>query len=480
MTNAIIFFTKAPVAGFCKTRLHEFLAPNYAANLQLFLIKKNLEILKNLQAKTFIFLDGKWEFEGFEVHAQNGENIGQKMSSAFDEIFKKGYKKVLLIGSDLADLKPEILNNAFEILDFKDVVFSSSSDGGYSLIGLKAPCSKVFELEKFSTENVLDDSLKTIKDKSVGFVDEILDIDTPKDIANFITNSKCEFLAMGEYNLNFKFKNKGKTEILRMKKGSQISVDEPSKYEFEALKFLEPLNITPKVFKLFNKSVFLPYGGFTMEFLEGRALDYKKDLLIAARILSKLHSFDTKNAPLMITKKPFLQMYEECLKFSKFYESSKFKSSKVLEMLEFFKEHLSENLDSEISTKSVINTELNSSNFIISKNSFIIDWEKPLIGDNEQDLAHFLVPTTTLFKSENTLTKAQIYEFLNEYSKLKSFDEKLLKRYLKATCFRGFSWCAFAYYQSKISGIKSPAYKKIKEYLSDEFIEKLKRYFLEL
>lgn len=480
MTKAVIFFTKAPIPGFCKTRLYEFLSPDDAANLQLFLINKNLEILKNIKAEIFIYISGEWEFENFKVYSQNGENIGKKMSNAFDEVFAKGYEKVLLIGSDLANLRPEILNKAFEILDFKDCVFSPSSDGGYSLIGLKSPCPRVFDLENFSTRTVLDESLKALKGKSVGFVDEILDIDTIEDIANFITNHKCKFLAMGEYNANFSFQNGKKTEILRIKKGSQINNNEPSKYEFEALKFLEPLGITPKVFKLFDKSPFLPYGGFTMEFLEGRSLEYEKDLLIAAKLLSKLHLLDTTNTPLLVAKKPFFEMYEECLKFSKFYENSQFKSSEILKMLEFFKEHLSENLSDEISSKSVINTELNSSNFIIGKNSFIIDWEKPLIGDNEQDLAHFLVPTTTLFKSENTLTKAQIYEFLNEYSKLKSFDEKLLKRYLKATCFRGFSWCAFAYAKAKISNTKSPAYEKIKMYLSSEFMTKLKRYFLEL
>lgn len=52
---------------------------------------------------------------------------------------------------------------------------------------------------------------------------------------------------MGEYNANFGFSKRQKNRNFTDKKGSQINNNEPSKYEFEALKFLEPLGITPKV-----------------------------------------------------------------------------------------------------------------------------------------------------------------------------------------------------------------------------------------
>ena len=34
------------------------------------------------------------------------------------------------------------------------------------------------------------------------------------------------------------------------------------------------------------------------------------------------------------------------------------------------------------------------------EDSYIIDWEKALIGECEQDLAHFLAPTTTFWKTD--------------------------------------------------------------------------------
>ena len=67
-----------------------------------------------------------------------------------------------------------------------------------------------------------------------------------------------------------------------------------------------------------------------------------------------------------------------------------------------------------------INTELNSTNFLIGgegKPNYIIDWEKPLFGDPAQDLGHFLAPTTTFWKTDVILREEEIENFLNEYLK---------------------------------------------------------------
>lgn len=478
MKNAIIFFTKAPIPGFCKTRLAYFMGDDNASNLQKFLIEKNLKILNTINAKIFIYLDGNFEFKDYEVKKQSGKNIGKKMSNAFNDILSIGYEKVILIGSDLSDLRPEILNLSFEILDFKDVVISPSDDGGYSLIGLKKPNKSIFNLEKFSSKFVFDKTICAVQKENLSYeiTPKISDIDTINDIADFIVGCKTNFLAKGEYNANFSYCKNGIKKILRIKRDSQINVENPSLYEYNALKFLEPLDITPKVYDFFDKSVFLPLGGFSMEFLDGKVLNYETDLKIAANLLSKLHSFDTNGSNLIVAKKPFLEMFQECLKMSSIYESFDGAKSDVLDMLEIFKITLKTmGLEDDISSKNIINTELNNSNFIIGKKSYIIDWEKPLIGDKEQDLAHFLVPTTTFFKSDVVLKKEQMDVFLNEYAKSVSFSEKLFNKYYKFTLFRGFSWCCMAYVNNTKKQ-KSPAYEKIKFYLGKEFIRNLKRW----
>ncbi len=165
------------------------------------------------------------------------------MSNALREVLNLGYKKVILIGSDLINLNKDILNLAFDILDNKNIVLSPSNDGGYSLIGLKSPRDDIFKLEKFSTNNVLKNTIEILNDKNLshGLTPEISDIDTMSDIANYITNSKTKFLAQGEYNANFIYETKGIKKVLRIKMGSQIDVKNPSLYEYNALKFLESL-----------------------------------------------------------------------------------------------------------------------------------------------------------------------------------------------------------------------------------------------
>ena len=57
-----------------------------------------------------------------------------------------------------------------------------------------------------------------------------------------------------------------------------------------------------------------------------------------------------------------------------------------------------------------INTELNSTNFLINGgtyDNFLIDWEKPLYGDPAQDLGHFLAPTTTFWKTDVILSREE-------------------------------------------------------------------------
>ena len=66
-----------------------------------------------------------------------------------------------------------------------------------------------------------------------------------------------------------------------------------------------------------------------------------------------------------------------------------------------------------------INTELNSTNFLIGgegKSNYLIDWEKPLFGDPAQDLGHFLAPNDVL-ENGCDIEGRRDRNFLNEYLK---------------------------------------------------------------
>ena len=61
-----------------------------------------------------------------------------KMEHAFEQSFENGYEKVVIIGSDLYDITPQIIEIAFENLNVNDLVLGPAKDRGYYLLGMKS------------------------------------------------------------------------------------------------------------------------------------------------------------------------------------------------------------------------------------------------------------------------------------------------------------------------------------------------------
>lgn len=103
-----------------------------------------------------------------------------------------------------------------------------------------------------------------------------------------------KFLAQGEYNINFTVEGLNKKYVFRVNTGSQFGLENQIRYEYEALKRLEVSGVTPKAYYLDHSKKGLHYGLLIMEFLEGKPLQYNKDLNSAAEIFAKIQSIDTR------------------------------------------------------------------------------------------------------------------------------------------------------------------------------------------
>ncbi|MDU2376365.1 MAG: hypothetical protein E7D56_09415, partial [Anaerococcus vaginalis] len=138
-------------------------------------------------------------------------------------------------------------------------------------------------------------------------------------------------------------------------------------------------------------------------------------------------------------------------------------------------------LNKKIEKPCIINTELNNRNFIIGEHSKVIDWEKPIIGECEQDLAHFLVPTTTNWKTDVILDKKDMLDFLNIYKKYRKVDMYKFFKYLMFNSLRGVTWCSMAKVEySKERKIKNEdTIEKINKFLSREYLEMLSKLYEE-
>ncbi|MGD9162503.1 MAG: DUF2064 domain-containing protein [Desulfobacteraceae bacterium] len=76
------------------------------------------------------------------------------------------------------------METAFKVLDEKDVVLGSATDGGYWLIGMKSPVN-IFEGIIWGKETVLRQTLNAAEEKGllVDLLTPVNDIDTVDDLS---------------------------------------------------------------------------------------------------------------------------------------------------------------------------------------------------------------------------------------------------------------------------------------------------------
>jgi rSAM/selenodomain-associated transferase 1 len=103
------------------------------------------------------------------------------MKYAFNYNFQRDFEKVIIIGTDLYDIDDELISEAFNQLNDKDVVIGPAKDGGYYLLGMNHFIPEVFENINWSTSEVFQQTLERISKKSVVILEEKNDIDYMED-----------------------------------------------------------------------------------------------------------------------------------------------------------------------------------------------------------------------------------------------------------------------------------------------------------
>jgi hypothetical protein len=186
--NCLMVFLKEPVSGKVKTRLAESIGPDQACKAYLQMVDVLLNRLKSFPDIHLLITDtgsgfdlSKWKLNPqWKTCAQSEGDLGFRMSSAFRDSFDQGYDKVLLIGSDCPEVGKSDLEMAFNKLEESDLVLGPSRDGGYWLIGMNALHQTVFKGISWSTEIVLQQTLKQAEKErlSCSLLRTLTDIDT--------------------------------------------------------------------------------------------------------------------------------------------------------------------------------------------------------------------------------------------------------------------------------------------------------------
>jgi rSAM/selenodomain-associated transferase 1 len=183
----VIIFVKNSVLGKVKTRLAKSIGSHESLLIYNRLLDLTESATSSLPMDKIIYYsevvdDSRWLSDVKMV--QQGEDIGERMKNAFQKGFDQGYKKIVLIGSDLPDISDELIRHAFLHLENKDMVFGPAADGGYYLVGLSSMTNHIFEHKPWSEPELLEITLAEIKKHhiKVGLLSTLNDIDTFEDL----------------------------------------------------------------------------------------------------------------------------------------------------------------------------------------------------------------------------------------------------------------------------------------------------------
>lgn len=188
--SRLVIFVKNPKKGKVKTRLAKESSEILALDVYNTLLKYTrkitlgLEVEKEVWYSTSIDSGDIWEEGVFKKEIQKGGSIGERMQNAFKAGFQNGeIDKMILIGSDCAEISQEIIEEAFSKLDNSDVILGPAEDGGYYLIGMNSYFSQVFQNIDWSTSQVLEQTTNRVIEAELSYslLEELKDVDVLDD-----------------------------------------------------------------------------------------------------------------------------------------------------------------------------------------------------------------------------------------------------------------------------------------------------------
>lgn len=195
-SRALIVFAREPRPGQVKTRLLKGLDPGLVTSLYKAFVADVLSQTNDIRdcARFLYYADLEPEpvflsrFKAdFVLVRQEGNDLGERMLRSAADCFRRGFQKVLIIGTDCLEITPGDFEQAFESLEHNDFCFGPSVDGGYYLAGMKKLRPEIFSGVEWGTSAVLTKTLDIIAkiEHNVGLLEEKEDIDTVESLKRF-------------------------------------------------------------------------------------------------------------------------------------------------------------------------------------------------------------------------------------------------------------------------------------------------------
>jgi len=195
VSPAVAVMAKVPGATTVKSRLHPSITSEGATELYRCFLLDRLDALAALPgiAPVIAFTpdDARSALEalapsGFGLVPQRGADLGQRLANLLADLIGRGHPAAIAIDSDSPTLPMAYVLEAALKLESNaaDVVLGPCDDGGYYLIGVRAPQPALFQGIPWSTERVTPVTLE--KARGLGLRVHLLpswfDVDTEADL----------------------------------------------------------------------------------------------------------------------------------------------------------------------------------------------------------------------------------------------------------------------------------------------------------
>jgi rSAM/selenodomain-associated transferase 1 len=192
---AVAIMAKAPLPGQVKTRLCPPLSHDEAAGLyRCFLLDKIQQVRALERARPVIAYAPEDAGQIFgamapdlELLPQRGADLGVRLTGILERLLGSGHDGAVAIDSDTPTLPVRLLQQAVDRLADDpelDVVLGPTEDGGYYLIGLKAPQPVLFTDMPWSTSDVLPETVRRAAGRRLRLAQlpPWYDVDTSEDL----------------------------------------------------------------------------------------------------------------------------------------------------------------------------------------------------------------------------------------------------------------------------------------------------------
>lgn len=188
MNRTLIIFARAPHLGAMKRRLARDIGAVAAQRFYIGALTATVRrMARDGRWRTVLAVTGgpaRWPAPVARIEQPAG-GLGRRMDQAI-RAMPPG--PVVLIGTDIPDVRPRHVADAFRVLGDHDAVFGPATDGGFWLVGLRRrPFQPRLDGSvRWSTEHALADTLALFDPRvRVAMVETLADIDDGADLARW-------------------------------------------------------------------------------------------------------------------------------------------------------------------------------------------------------------------------------------------------------------------------------------------------------